>query len=31
MLAHAMGKAVTLWLTRDANNYCKVGYVSVTG
>ena len=31
MLAYAMGKTVTLFLTRDANNYCKIGYVAVTG
>lgn len=27
MLAYAMGKIVTLYLNRDANNYCKIGYV----
>ena len=31
MLAYAMGKTVTLYLTRDANNYCKIGYVQVSG
>ena len=31
MLAYAMGKTVTLFLTRDAKNYCKIGYVPVTG
>lgn len=31
MLAYAMGKTVTLYLTRDANNYCKIGYVLVSG
>lgn len=30
MLAYAMGKTVTLYLTRDANNYCKIGYVQVS-
>ena len=31
MLAYAMGKTTTLYLNRDANNYCKIGYVEVTG
>lgn len=31
MLAYAMGKAVKLYLNRDASNYCKIGYVEVTG
>lgn len=31
MLAYAMGKTVTLYLMRDANSYCKISYVSVTG
>jgi hypothetical protein len=30
MLAFAMGKTVTLYLNRDANNYCKIGYVAVS-
>lgn len=31
MLAYAMGKTTTLYLNRDASNYCKIGYVEVTG
>lgn len=31
MLAYAMGKTTTIYLTRDASNYCKIGYVEVSG
>ena len=31
MLAYAMGKTTTMYLTRDAGIYCKIGYVEVSG
>lgn len=31
MLAYAMGKTTNMYLTRDASNYCKIGYVEVLG
>ena len=31
MLAYAMGKTTVPYLNRDARNYCKIGYVEVSG
>jgi hypothetical protein len=29
-LAYSLGKVVTIYTTKDANNYCVIGYVSLS-